>query len=142
MRILPGGTDHELRRAAGTDAESNRRADRLGDERQHLPLWHLRAYQGRSEAGGVDGRIAMRSRRQVLDDAKHGIIEDPIESRTRRRGRETRRTFIAVSVAATGGLLVALRSEAAQTPAAAGPVPFPTHYIQVDPDDRVLIWSA
>ncbi|MEO8680175.1 MAG: molybdopterin cofactor-binding domain-containing protein [Vicinamibacterales bacterium] len=56
-----------------------------------------------------------------------------------------RRTFISVSLAATGGLLVAMRSEGvlgAQVPAATGPVGFPTEYIQIDPDDRVLIWSA
>ena len=27
-------------------------------------------------------------------------------------------------------------------PAETGPLGFPTDYIQVDPDDRVLIWSA
>ena len=29
-----------------------------------------------------------------------------------------------------------------QMPAPTGPATFPTHYIQIDPDDRVLIWSA
>jgi isoquinoline 1-oxidoreductase beta subunit len=29
-----------------------------------------------------------------------------------------------------------------QMPAPTGPASFPTHYIQIDPDDRVLIWSA
>ena len=86
----------------------------------------------------------MRSRHEVLRDAKHGIVE---ASRTRRSDahiQSSRRAFIAVSVAATGGLLVALRSEAiaSQTQAQAGPLPFPVHYIQIDPDDRVLIWSA
>jgi isoquinoline 1-oxidoreductase beta subunit len=81
----------------------------------------------------------MRSRRDVLRDAKFGIVEDP------RRGH-SRRSFISVSLAATGGLLVAMRSELSgaqtQMPAQSGPAGFPTHYLQIDPDDRVLIWSA
>jgi isoquinoline 1-oxidoreductase beta subunit len=81
----------------------------------------------------------MRSRRDVLRDAKIGIVEaidQPV----------SRRSFITVGLAATGGLLVAMRSEALgaqmQMAAPTGPVPFPSHYIQIDPDDRVLIWSA
>lgn len=85
----------------------------------------------------------MRSRRDVLRDAKHGVIEDL--PRTRRKERRTRRSFITVSVAATGGLLVAMRTELfgaqMQTPAATASS-FPSHYIQIDPDDRVLIWCA
>ena len=27
-------------------------------------------------------------------------------------------------------------------PAPTGPLAFPIHYVQIDPDDRVLIWSA
>ena len=85
----------------------------------------------------------MRSRRDVLRDAKHGVIEEPA---LRPASYPSRRSFISVSVAATGGLLVAMRLEpiAAQAPAsaAAAPVGFPTDYIQIDPDDRVLIWSA
>ena len=81
----------------------------------------------------------MRSRRDVLRHAKAGIIEAP-------RSQTTRRSFITVSLAATGGLLVAMRSEAVgaqmQMPAPTGPLNFPTDYIQIDPDDRVLIWSA
>ena len=87
----------------------------------------------------------MRSRRDVLRDAKKGIIEDSFLSRTR-RSRRTRRSFITVSLAATGGLLVAMRSEPIgaemQMPAPTGPLAFPIHYVQIDPDDRVLIWSA
>ena len=70
----------------------------------------------------------MRSRREVLEDAKRGVVEDPF-------GRPSRRTFIAVSLAATGGLVVSLRAQQDGTP-------FPIHYVQIDPDDRVLIWSA
>jgi isoquinoline 1-oxidoreductase beta subunit len=88
----------------------------------------------------------MRSRRDVLRDAKIGVIEDPILSRTRSEAPSTRRSFITVSLAATGGLLVAMRTEplGAQMPMTAptGPLSFPGHYIQIDPDDRVLIWCA
>ncbi|MEP6783350.1 MAG: molybdopterin cofactor-binding domain-containing protein, partial [Acidobacteriota bacterium] len=84
----------------------------------------------------------MRSRRDVLRDAKHGIIEEE-SSAPQRQGR---RQFITVSLAATGGLLVAMRLEPvsaqAQGAAPSGPVGFATDYIQIDPDDRVLIWSA
>jgi isoquinoline 1-oxidoreductase beta subunit len=51
-----------------------------------------------------------------------------------------------VSLAASGGLLVAMRTELLgsemQMPSQTGPAGFPTEYIQIDPDDRVLIWSA
>jgi isoquinoline 1-oxidoreductase beta subunit len=86
----------------------------------------------------------MRSRRDVLSDAKVGVIEEPPR---KHGGKErTRREFITISVAATGGLLVAMRTDTLagqmQMPAPTGPVGFPVHYIQIDPDDRVLIWSA
>jgi isoquinoline 1-oxidoreductase beta subunit len=95
----------------------------------------------------------MRSRREVLADAKRGLVDAPSPSARRRHTalRNTRRSFITVSLAATGGLLVAMRAEALgseaaqmqmQTAAPIGPLPFPTHYLQIDPDDRVLIWSA
>jgi isoquinoline 1-oxidoreductase beta subunit len=89
----------------------------------------------------------MRTRRDVLRHNKHGIIEAPHEGSSRGFGTEvlhegsSRRRFITVSLAATGGLLVAMRWEAsAQT--ANTTASFPSHYIQVDPDDRVLIWCA
>lgn len=82
----------------------------------------------------------MRSRRDVLRDAKIGIVAQPSA------GEPSRRSFITVSLAATGGLLVAMRTEAfdahMQAAAQTGPLGFPTDYIQIDPDDRVLIWSA
>ena len=55
-----------------------------------------------------------------------------------------RRTFITVSLAATGGLLVAMRTEPPARKSrrqAAPPVSHPST-IQIDPDDRILIWSA
>jgi isoquinoline 1-oxidoreductase beta subunit len=83
----------------------------------------------------------MRSRSDVLRDAKHGIIEEPAGRHP--LGDASRRQFITVSLAATGGLLVAMRSNStaaqATPPQTAG---FPTEYVQIDPDDRVLIWSA
>lgn len=91
----------------------------------------------------------MRSRRDVLRDAKNGLIEDASRNNPAEAGRLTetsRRSFITVSLAATGGLLVAMRYEAAaaqmQMAAPTGPLSFPTDFIQIDPDDRVLIWSA
>ena len=100
----------------------------------------------------------MRSRRDVLRDAKIGIIEvpspnGPAQSRNSpaKAGRPpadlaSRRAFITISVAATGGLLVAMRTEPLgaqmQMAAPTGPLSFPGHYIQIDPDDRVLIWCA
>ena len=82
----------------------------------------------------------MRSRRDVLHHAKLGIVEQPSASSS------TRRSFITVSLAATGGLLVAMRHEAfgeqLHMPSQTGPADFPTEYIQIDPDDRILIWSA
>lgn len=81
----------------------------------------------------------MRSRRDVLRDAKSGIIEAPA------LGDTSRRSFITVSLAATGGLLVAMRTDVAGAQAqttASATAGFPTDYIQIDPDDRVLIWSA
>lgn len=86
----------------------------------------------------------MRSRRDVLRDAKTGIVEDAGTPKGNSPAEAGRRRFITVSLAATGGLLVAMRSNVfgtqMQTPA--GPATFPTDYIQIDPDDRVSIWSA
>ena len=92
----------------------------------------------------------MRSRQDVLKDAKHGVVEQPSAVGVPiSAGRTSRRTFITTSVAATGGLIVALQFAEAEingaqmtTNAPSGPAPFPSHYIQIDPDDRVLIWSA
>jgi isoquinoline 1-oxidoreductase subunit beta len=89
----------------------------------------------------------MRTRQDVLADAKVGIIEDPSRRSQPAADRPTRsrREFITVSFAATGGLIVALRIDTAaqmQMAAPNGPATFPAHYIQIDPDDRVLIWSA
>jgi isoquinoline 1-oxidoreductase beta subunit len=94
----------------------------------------------------------MRSRRDVLRDAKSGIVEAGRTSTSATASEDKkvrpydRRTFISVSVAATGGLLVAMRTDAIgaqmQMPAPTGPLGFPIDYVQIDPDDRVLIWSA
>jgi len=77
----------------------------------------------------------MRTRRDVLHDSKDGRIS--------RLAPLSRREFLSVGIAATGGLLVGLRvvdrGLAAQSPPTRG---FPTAYLQIDPDDRVLIWSA
>ena len=84
----------------------------------------------------------MRSRRDVLRDNKDGIVD--LMPGALGPGA-SRRTFITVGLAATGGLLVsvsarsAVASQPAAAPKAAG---FPTAYIQIDPDDRVLIWCA
>jgi len=86
----------------------------------------------------------MRSRRDVLRDSKTGAVE-VLGCSGAGVLSATRRTFITISLAATGGLLVAMTSDlaGAQQPATAtGPAGFPTEYIQIDPDDRVLIWSA
>jgi isoquinoline 1-oxidoreductase beta subunit len=92
----------------------------------------------------------MRSRRDVLRDNKEGICARPADAGPRaeagRSTRPTRRTFITVGAAATGGLLVMMHADglAAQIPMAAGTGPrsFPSEYIRIDPDDGVLIWSA
>jgi isoquinoline 1-oxidoreductase beta subunit len=85
----------------------------------------------------------VRSREDVLRDAKIGMVQDPSIDKASPQGR---RHFITTSLAATGGLVVAMRIDLfaaqAQTPAPTGPIGFPAHYIQIDPDDRVLIWSA
>src|SRR4029453_2548894 len=109
----------------------------------------------RAQRGIERGRGEMKSRRDVLRDKKHGVVTvDGAKSATGARSARAegamvpRREFITVSAAATGGLLVALRFGQAhvdaqmQMAAPAGPAPFPTAYIQIDPDDRVLIWSA
>lgn len=91
----------------------------------------------------------MRSRRDVLRDAKRGmgvpnVPEVPEVPGVPAVPGMLRRTFITASLAATGGLLVAMRTEASgvQAPASTAAARFPTEYIQIDPDDRVLIWSA
>jgi len=86
----------------------------------------------------------MRSRRDVLQDAKIGIIEEI--AKPEGVSLQDRRHFITVALAATGGVLVTLQSHAfgaqVQMTTPTGAAGFPTHYVQIDPDDRVLIWSA
>jgi isoquinoline 1-oxidoreductase subunit beta len=96
----------------------------------------------------------MKTRRDVLRDNKDGVLTGSAGA-TGSAGSTgsgstgwARREFISVSAAATGGLVVALRFGPAQVDAQmqmsapSGPVPFPAAYIQIDSDDRVLIWSA
>jgi isoquinoline 1-oxidoreductase beta subunit len=83
----------------------------------------------------------------VLRDNKNGIVEIQHESSgsgdSRNEGSgSTRRSFISVSLAATGGLLVAMRLEPLGAQAPSGDTAFPSHYIQIDPDDHVRIWCA
>src|SRR5262245_37797421 len=85
----------------------------------------------------------MRSRRDVLRDHKIGVIEDSSADNPAKAGSLTsRRAFVTVSVAATGGLLVAMRMEPLSAQTQAATAAFPSHYIQIDPDDRVVIWCA
>lgn len=90
----------------------------------------------------------MRTRRDVLEDAKRGVIVAPMEQDGAARSAHattTRRDFIAAGLAATGGLIVFVRSDAlAAEPHGPfqGRAGFPREYVQVDPDGGVLIWSA
>jgi isoquinoline 1-oxidoreductase beta subunit len=76
----------------------------------------------------------MKSRREVLFENRAGGFAP------------TRREFVTVTATAAGGLLVALRWLPAavhgQTAAAGQAAGFPAAYVQIDPDNRVLIWSA
>src|SRR6185312_2592388 len=88
VRLLPGGTDDVRRRAARDDREAVRCRHRQGDERQHLPLRHLRPHpRGDSQSrvawsGSGDGRYAMT---MTL----------------------TRRNFLRVTAIAGGGVMIA-----------------------------------
>ena len=62
VRLLSGRPDHVRGRAAEAQAEADRRRDRRGHERQHLPLRDLHAYPRRHQAGGGPaGRDAMNA---------------------------------------------------------------------------------
>src|SRR5438034_10965241 len=59
---LPIWSDHVRGRAAQAHAEADRRPDRRGHERQHLPLRDLHADpRGRQAGGGEAGRDAMNA---------------------------------------------------------------------------------
>jgi isoquinoline 1-oxidoreductase subunit beta len=79
----------------------------------------------------------MITRRDVLRRNKGGGVSDV--------AAVSRRTFLSIGLASTGGLLVSLRlvddARAAQSPASTA-LTFPAAYIQIDPDDRILLWSA
>src|SRR3954471_3800724 len=57
MRLLPIRTGDERRRAACGQQESDRRADRCRDVRQHLPLRHLSAYSSGDQARSEKARM-------------------------------------------------------------------------------------
>ncbi len=84
----------------------------------------------------------------MLEDAKHGVIEAPAEAGGRTLSvpfATSRRDFIAAGLAATGGLIVFVRRDALAAEhhgAQQARAEFPTHYVQIDPDGGVLLWSA
>ena len=96
------------------------------------------------EARRVVEELAMRSRRDVLRDAKIGVIEESRRHGDRTRGHGGRSLPLASRRPAGCWSRCAAEAIGAQMqmPAPTGPLAFPIHYIQIDPDDRVLIWSA
>ena len=80
----------------------------------------------------------MRSREQVLRDAKRGVIDTLA-------WRPSRRAFIQVSTAAGGGLLVSwgtARAAVHQATGARAGAFQPHAYIRIDPSDLVTVWCA
>ena len=63
MRLLPGGPVHVGCGVAREDTQANRRADRRGDERQHLPLRHVPAYPAGDPPCGNDAGYRSRLER-------------------------------------------------------------------------------
>src|SRR5258705_12047740 len=98
MRLLPGGPDHVGERVAGVETSSVGCGHRRGDEREHLPLWHLHAHTRRHQESG-----RASNRRHA------GGLDMITERSTKSDGtRYSRREFLQASAIAGGGLLFTL----------------------------------
>ena len=126
VRLLPGGPAHVGLGAAQGHAESDRRTDRHGDERQRLPLRHLPSDQAGHQVGGE-----RRKERLVMA----GTLKDP---------KLDRRAFLQVSAVAGGGLLIGLYTPDALAQRGGGPGGpaaslAPNTYITIHPDNTFTI---
>ncbi|MGE3274925.1 MAG: molybdopterin cofactor-binding domain-containing protein [Vicinamibacterales bacterium] len=89
------------------------------------------------------------TRQQVLEASRHGryvLTGDDGTLDVAARGLD-RRAFLRVSLAASGGLLVALHWSRVDASTLEGQAPDvaafqPSAYIRIDPDDTVTLWSA
>src|SRR5690242_9392818 len=109
MRLLPGGADHGRHRAGQAQLQADRRADRRGHDRQHLPLRHLSADPRRHQAGGRAGRHPM-------SPAGTGSTDRPLLIANVSADIVSRRQFLQGLSAAGGLVLAAGFPSAAQTP--------------------------
>ena len=115
VRLLPVRPDHVGGGAAVQDAAPHRRADRHRDVRQHLPVRHLSTHPARDPPRGTGVGEAVMAMSSTLN----------------------RRSFLQVSAAAGGGLLVGAylpSSTGGNSLAAAGSFE-PNVWIKVNADD-------
>src|SRR2546423_13469708 len=126
MRLLPVGANHERGRTLARKSQAYRHGYRRGHVRQHMSLWHLRAYSASHPSRGGNGRGDEEAMSRLSANTPIG-----------------RRDFLKTSATLGGGLCIAayvpeLAGGQSETPAA-GNVFAPNAFLRIAPNDSVTI---
>src|SRR5215471_16786985 len=128
MRILPVRSADVCSRAPDEDLKTHRRADRIRNERERLPLWHLLENKRRDSPGSQRRAEGVAMKKQTAQSTELD-----------------RRSFLQVTALAGGGVIIGMYVPTlAQQPQGGAAAPSawslaPSTYITVHPDNTFTI---